>query len=91
MAESFSVERRKLMRMLGAKVVLTPASEKRSGMLAKARELAETHGWFLDAPVRERSGSRDFHSRTTAEEIVRRLRRCAARLLGHGLRHRWNA
>ena len=45
MAESFSVERRKLMRFLGAKVVLTPASEKGSGMLAKAVELAETHGW----------------------------------------------
>src|SRR5688572_25645268 len=47
MAESFSVERRKLLRFLGAKVVLTPAAEKGSGMLAKAVELAETHGWFL--------------------------------------------
>src|SRR3954465_7348569 len=47
MAESFSVERRRLMRFLGAKVVITPAAEKGSGMLAKAVELAEKHGWFL--------------------------------------------
>src|SRR5215207_3780335 len=47
MAESFSVERRRLMRFLGARVVLTPASEKGTGMVAKARELAATHGWFL--------------------------------------------
>ena len=47
MAENFSIERRKLMRFLGAKVILTPAAEKGSGMLAKARELAEKHGWFL--------------------------------------------
>src|SRR6187399_2904235 len=46
MAESFSVERRKLMRFLGANVVLTPAAEKGSGMVAKARELAEQHGWW---------------------------------------------
>jgi cysteine synthase len=69
MAESFSVERRKLMRMLGAKVVLTPASEKGSGMLAKARELAETHGWFLARQFENEAGP-DFHSRTTAEEIL---------------------
>jgi cysteine synthase A len=47
MAESFSVERRKLLRFLGAKVVLTPAAEKGTGMLAKAVELAAKHGWFL--------------------------------------------
>src|SRR5471032_1364506 len=46
MAESFSVERRKLMRFLGAKVILTPAAEKGSGMVRKAVELAEAHGWF---------------------------------------------
>jgi cysteine synthase A len=69
MAESFSVERRKLMRMLGAKVVLTPASEKGSGMLAKARELAETHGWFLARQFENEAGP-DFHSTTTAEEIL---------------------
>src|SRR2546421_8357274 len=47
MAENFSLERRKLMRFLGAKVVLTPASEKGSGMVAKAVELAKTHNWFF--------------------------------------------
>src|SRR5687767_14692501 len=47
MAENFSVERRRLMRFLGAKVILTPASEKGSGMLAKAVELAQANGWFL--------------------------------------------
>jgi cysteine synthase A len=69
MAESFSVERRRLMRMLGAKVVLTPASEKGSGMLAKAKELAEAHGWFLARQFENEAGP-DIHSRTTAEEIV---------------------
>ena len=69
MAESFSVERRKLMRFLGAKVVLTPASLKGSGMLAKAVELAKTHGWFL-ARQFENEANADAHSRTTAPEIL---------------------
>ncbi|MDX1483218.1 MAG: cysteine synthase A [Alphaproteobacteria bacterium] len=69
MAENFSVERRKLMRFLGAKVILTPAAEKGSGMLAKARELAEKHGWFLCHQF-ENEANPDFHSRTTAEEIL---------------------
>jgi cysteine synthase len=69
MAENFSVERRKLLRFLGAKVVLTPASEKGSGMLAKARELAEKHGWFL-ARQFENEANADVHSRTTAREIL---------------------
>jgi cysteine synthase A len=69
MAENFSIERRKLMRFLGAKVVLTPASEKGTGMIAKARELAETHGWFLTRQF-ENEANADVHSRTTAEEIV---------------------
>jgi cysteine synthase len=69
MAESFSVERRKLLRMLGAKVILTPASEKGTGMLAKARELAEAHGWFLTRQFENEAGP-DIHSATTAEEIV---------------------
>ena len=69
MAESFSVERRKLLRFLGAKVVLTPASEKGSGMLAKAVELAETHGWFLCRQF-ENQANADVHSRTTAREII---------------------
>jgi cysteine synthase A len=69
MAESFSVERRKLMRFLGAKVVLTPASEKGSGMLAKAVELSEKHGWFLCRQF-ENEANADMHSRTTAQEIL---------------------
>jgi cysteine synthase A len=69
MAESFSVERRRLMRFLGAKVVLTPAAEKGTGMLAKAVELARTHGWF---PCRqfENEANADVHSATTAREIL---------------------
>src|SRR5687768_16093701 len=69
MAESFSVERRKLMRFLGAKVVLTPASEKGTGMLAKAVEVAEAHGWFLCRQF-ENEANPDFHSKTTAVEIL---------------------
>ena len=69
MAENFSVERRKLMRFLGAKVVLTPAAEKGTGMLAKAVELAETHGWFLCRQF-ENEANPDIHTRTTAEEIL---------------------
>ncbi len=69
MAENFSVERRRLMRFLGAKVVLTPASEKGTGMLAKAVELAETHGWFLTRQF-ENEANPDFHSKTTAVEIM---------------------
>src|SRR5258705_8552020 len=69
MAENFSVERRKLMRFLGAKVVLTPAAEKGSGMVAKALELAQTHGWFLCRQF-ENEANPDFHSKTTAREIV---------------------
>jgi cysteine synthase len=69
MAESFSIERRKLMRFLGAKVVLTPAAEKGSGMLAKAIELAGKHGWFLCRQF-ENEANADFHSRTTAREIL---------------------
>ena len=69
MAESFSVERRRLMRFLGAKVVLTPASEKGTGMVKKAAELAETHGWFLCRQF-ENEANADIHSRTTAVEIL---------------------
>jgi len=69
MSENFSVERRKLMRFLGAKVVLTPASLKGSGMLAKAVELAETHGWFLCRQF-ENEANANMHSRTTAPEIL---------------------
>src|SRR6202049_818067 len=69
MAESFSVERRKLMRFLGAKVVLTPAAERGMGMVNKANELAATHGWFLTRQF-ENEANADMHSRTTAREIV---------------------
>jgi cysteine synthase len=69
MAENFSVERRKLMRFLGANVVLTPAAAKGSGMIAKARELAEAHGWFLCRQF-ENEANADTHSETTAREII---------------------
>jgi cysteine synthase A len=69
MAENFSVERRKLMRFLGAKVVLTPAALKGSGMLVKVRELAEKHGWFFCQQF-ENEANADMHSRTTAPEIL---------------------
>jgi cysteine synthase len=69
MAENFSVERRRLMRFLGARVVLTPAAEKGTGMLAKAIELAQEHGWFL-ARQFENEANADIHSRTTAPEIL---------------------
>jgi cysteine synthase A len=69
MAENFSLERRKLLRFLGAKVVLTPASEKGTGMLAKAVELAEKHGYFLCRQF-ENEANADVHTRTTAQEIL---------------------
>ncbi len=69
MAESFSVERRKLMRFLGAKVVLTPAAERAFGMVNKAVELAKSHGWFLTRQF-ENEANPDMHSRTTAREII---------------------
>jgi cysteine synthase len=69
MAESFSIERRRLMRFLGAKVVLTPAAERAVGMIKKTVELAETHGWFMTRQF-ENEANPDFHSRTTAREIV---------------------
>jgi cysteine synthase A len=70
MAESFSVERRRLMRFLGAKVVLTPPALGATGMVKMARELAEKNGWFLTRQF-ENEANADFHSRTTAREIVR--------------------
>ena len=69
MAESFSVERRKLMRFLGAKIVITPAGERGTGMVTKAEELAAAHGWFLTHQF-ENEANADMHSRTTAREIV---------------------
>src|SRR6202034_2882134 len=69
MAETFSVERRLLMRFLGAKVVLTPAALRGMGMVTKAQELAAMNGWFLTPQV-ENEANADMHSRTTAREIV---------------------
>jgi cysteine synthase A len=69
MAEQFSVERRRLMRFLGAKVVLTPAAGRAVAMVNKAVELAETHGWFLTRQF-ENEANPDIHSRTTAREII---------------------
>jgi cysteine synthase A len=69
MADSFSVERRRLMRILGARVVLTPRAQKGMGMYMKAMELAETHGWFL-ARQFETTANADIHESTTAREII---------------------
>ena len=69
MAESFSIERRKILRFLGAKVILTPAELKGSGMLAKAVELAEAHGWFLVRQF-ENEANAEAHTLTTALEIL---------------------
>ncbi|HMN45551.1 MAG TPA: cysteine synthase A [Povalibacter sp.] len=69
MAESFSVERRKIMRMLGAKVILTPAAERGSGMVRKAAELAGKHGWFLASQF-ENQANPEYHRNTTGPEIL---------------------
>ncbi|MGZ3374566.1 MAG: cysteine synthase A, partial [Gemmatimonadaceae bacterium] len=69
MAESFSIERRRLMRFLGAKVILTPSPEGGTGMVRKANELAKKNGWFLTRQF-ENEANADYHSRTTAREIV---------------------
>ncbi|MHA1547255.1 MAG: PLP-dependent cysteine synthase family protein, partial [Alphaproteobacteria bacterium] len=69
MAENFSIEQRKLMRYLGATVVLTPAAEKTTGMVAKAKELAAKHGWFWCRQF-ENEANCDVHSRVTAREIL---------------------
>ncbi|MGB6194318.1 MAG: cysteine synthase A [Terracidiphilus sp.] len=70
MPESFSIERRRLMRFLGAKVVLTPPAARAIGALEKTIELAEKHGWFYTRQF-ENEANADFHSRTTAQEILR--------------------
>ena len=69
MAESFSVERRRLMRFLGAKVVLTPKALKGFGMYSKAKELAEANGWFLASQF-ETAANAEIHASTTAREIM---------------------
>jgi len=70
MADSFSVERRQIMRAMGAKVILTPAAERGTGMVRKAAELAEEHGWFL-ADQFENPANPDYHRQTTGPEILR--------------------
>jgi cysteine synthase A len=70
MVETFSIERRKIMRALGAKVILTPAAERGSGMVRKAEELATKHGWFL-ARQFENEANPAYHRSTTGPEIVR--------------------
>src|SRR5689334_9790912 len=69
MADSFSIERRRLMRFLGAKVVLTPSPEGGTGMVIKANALAKKNGWFLTRQF-ENEANAEYHSRTTAREIV---------------------
>ncbi len=70
MSDSFSVERRKLMRILGAKVILTPAAERGSGMVKKAEDLAKKNGWFL-ARQFENPANPEYHRNTTGPEILR--------------------
>jgi cysteine synthase len=70
MADSFSVERRKLMRVLGGRVILTPAAERGTGMVRKAEELAKKHGWFL-AQQFENPANPEYHRNTTGPEILR--------------------
>src|SRR5579863_8258882 len=69
MAETFSIERRKLMRFLGAKVIVTPAAVRAVGMVNKTVELAEKHGWYYTRQF-ENEANADMHSRTTAQEIL---------------------
>jgi len=79
MAEPFSVERRKLMRMLGAKVIVTPKAGKGTGMVEKASELAEKHGWFLCHQF-ETDANWKFHEATTGPEILNDLNTIDAKL-----------
>lgn len=69
MADSFSVERRKLMKAMGAKVILTPAAERGTGMVKKAKELADKHGWFLTEQF-DNLANPEYHRNTTAPEIL---------------------
>ncbi|NDK38312.1 cysteine synthase A [Pseudoxanthomonas gei] len=70
MVETFSIERRKLMRAYGAKVILTPAAERGSGMVRRAKELADQHGWFLASQF-DNPANPAYHRQTTAAEILR--------------------
>ena len=90
MAESFSLERRKILRFLGARVVLTPAELKGSGMLAKAVELAEAHGWFLVRQF-ENEANADAHITHDGRGNHRRLQRGSAGLFRDRFWHRRHA
>jgi cysteine synthase len=79
MAETFSIERRKLMRAYGARVILTPAAERGTGMVRKAKELADRHGWFLASQFTNPANPA-YHRNTTAAEILRDF---AGRRLDH--------
>jgi cysteine synthase A len=79
MSDSFSIERRKLMRAYGAKVILTPAAERGSGMVRRAQELADKHGWFLARQFTNQANPA-YHRQTTAAEILRDF---AGRRLDH--------
>ena len=70
MVETFSIERRKIMRALGAKVILTPAAERGSGMVKRAEQLADQHGWFL-ARQFQNPANAEYHANTTGPEILR--------------------
>ena len=70
MTETFSIERRRLMRFMGARVILTPEAERSTGMINKAAELAQEHGWFMTRQF-ENEANPDYHSKTTAQEILR--------------------
>ena len=70
MVETFSVERRKIMKIFGAKVILTPAAERGTGMVRKAEELAKKHGWFV-ARQFENPANPEYHRNTTGPEILR--------------------
>ncbi len=70
MVETFSIERRKIMRALGAKVILTPAAERGSGMVKRAEQLANQHGWFL-ARQFQNPANPEYHANTTGPEILR--------------------
>ena len=70
MVETFSIERRKIMKALGARVILTPAAERGSGMVARAEALAEQHGWFMASQF-ENPANPAYHRNTTAPEILR--------------------
>ena len=90
MSDSFSVERRKLMRALGAKVILTPAAERGTGMLKRAEDYATKHGFFLSRQF-DNPANPAYHRSTTGPEILQDFAGKTAELLRHRLGHRRHA